>query len=203
MFWRSPITIVPKVYDLELREWLSKDTYRRLSGNHIHLSSLDSHIQSWVFREFDKPPIHKALHHQLGPEIFFPLSHCVLRRVSDPSDHLAFHQDASFMGLAPSITCWAMLRPGPRLELVNKRIKSLLLDHEPGKNYFTRNHDYPEYRGSRWTPPVSPGDVIIFDHFTLHRTEAANGDRISLELRALPIHQLHRFKEPIVKWSQA
>jgi hypothetical protein len=147
-----------------------------------------------------------ALYQQLfDDEIAFLLDVCQLRRQSPErhAPHVPYHQDLSFVGTDfMVVNSWIALDPcgpgaaAPGLELAGPRVtEDLRIGGPPprGAHYFdqlaidaaTVQRRFPA--AARHHPDMAPGDGVLFDQFTVHRTDVRPHhatERTSLEIRA-------------------
>lgn len=134
----------------------------------------------------------------------FILNNCQVRRhlnESGPNRLVPFHQDASFLRSEfRIINCWFPLVPSgkdaPGLELVAYPIREIFTPPKAGSPsadaYEQLELDEETIRQRYdgkffWHPEMQPGDAMVFDNFTLHRTyyrEGMNKDRYSMEIRS-------------------
>lgn len=113
-----------------------------------------------------------------------------LRRHSGSSTHVPWHFDAGAAGTGQFDPCWNVWMP-----LVPVGEHSPTLQFIPGTSEVMKGARLPCYRPGypepesvpedHWmTPVLDPGDVVIFDHWTLHRTQPVGGlMRTSAEIR--------------------
>jgi hypothetical protein len=110
----------------------------------------------------------------------------------------AWHRDFSFVapgGFDQSVNFWIPLtevgKVAPSIEVIvgSHSLMTNVPDETPGitniQQEWINEHlsDYP-----CWTPNCIPGDVMVFDHQTVHRTQplAASVDRLNFEMRWSP-----------------
>src|SRR5438128_139735 len=78
---------------------------------------------------------------------------------------------------------------GPSLESVvgSPHYMRGVADENPGITQISENWIEAHLRNlPRWTPHCKPGDVLVFDHHTVHRTQRLaepSDDRMSIEFR--------------------
>ncbi len=111
-----------------------------------------------------------------------------------------WHRDFSFVGQAGierSVNFWIPLAEvgeiAPSIELIvsSHRYMVNVPDDNPGVTNISEQW-IADHLGSsrRWTPHCTPGDVIAFDHQTLHRTQPLDApaqiDRMNFETRWAP-----------------
>jgi ectoine hydroxylase-related dioxygenase (phytanoyl-CoA dioxygenase family) len=103
--------------------------------------------------------------------------------------YLDWHIDADAGGIINvtdySINSWLPLDPvgdlAPSLELIpgsNKTMRELPPLISP---HVSRTDEWVKQTIARpsWIPPAMPGDAILFDHWTLHRTQQLQRDGVS------------------------
>ena len=120
----------------------------------------------------------------------------------DPNKYVRWHTDAEAARTrnvnAESVNIWMPL------DMVGEKLPSL--EFIPFSSARMRNEPLPEsagpytYRDDEWvqgrfkdtdiwTPQAEPGDAVIFDHYTLHRTQRiapSGGHRTNCEFRFFP-----------------
>ena len=116
------------------------------------------------------------------------LDNCYARyesaRPNSPYDHQAIHQDAVFQ--LYGLTAWIALsrsgRDAPSLQFIRRKRRALL-PTRPGVPFIDKSTFWPW----QWTRPAyEPGDVVIFDHYTVHGTyitPSMSSSRTSLDVR--------------------
>ena len=118
-----------------------------------------------------------------------------------------FHQDAAFMGdqflklnvWTPLVACG---ESSPGLEVLREgSIKTLIRPThlgDPDKTPYEQISLPPEWvkqnygLSKLWHPKMTPGDVLVFSNFTVHRTYQTSDmkmERISLELRCAALNK--------------
>jgi hypothetical protein len=165
---------------------------------------------SQICIEVSKSSAARVVRSYLGEDrLFFISPSCQLRKL-DPDksgdQYIGFHQDMGFMR-APFkiVNMWTPLqevgRNCPSLELVKTRLNSILSDEEkyalrfePG-NYGCKDEIIEsEFQSKIWSPILCPGDQIVFDLMTLHRTAVKKCTfevpRLSIELRLCAASQV-------------
>lgn len=104
---------------------------------------------------------------------------CTLRRVDQPVKVAGWHQDGAFLGTAVrSLNAWMALsrcgREAPSLELIPRRLDRIIPQLNDGSPFawtVPPEHIARELPGVEvWKPELEPGDVLFFDHWSLHRT---------------------------------
>lgn len=173
------------------------------------------HAPMELFAEEGKPPfdfvqqltpgiLRDALRLYFRSPLAVPLDGCVPRRqaVAAPNMPVPYHQDMSFLprfvqGDSFLINCWIPMSAcgtdTPGLEVLPVRLNSLAT--------LTPRNDVGVYgyinvaeetvlnqagRETLWIPEFQPGDVMLFDPYTLHRTHqkpGMTGTRYSIEIR--------------------
>lgn len=112
--------------------------------------------------------------------------------------HLPYHQDASYMkDYKKFIICWTPLtacgEDAPGLEVAIGRVDEYISHSASGLwEAALTDEQLKEYLPNMVTyaPMLEPGDVILFDERTLHRTylpERMTKTRISIDFRAAPL----------------
>ena len=107
---------------------------------------------------------------------------CTLRRVDGQVRPAGWHQDGAFLGQGiRSINAWTALsrcgRDAPGLELIPLRLDRLAPRLEDGGPFHWTvppeviTREFPGV--SVWRPEFEPGDVLFFDHWSLHRTASS------------------------------
>ena len=125
-----------------------------------------------------------------------------IRRHRSTKKYLPWHIDADAANTASSadecVNTWLPLDPvgktAPSLELIpgsNKVMRNLPLQEGPNR---ARSDDWVKenIRAGSWVPRANPGDAILFDHWTLHRTQRLaqeNVLRTSCEFRFVTARQ--------------
>jgi hypothetical protein len=120
----------------------------------------------------------------LGERPTLDVKKCVLRRVDWTCQHSIWHQDGAFLGQGiRTVNAWLALsdcgRDAPGMDLLPVRLNGLLTPGEPGAGFDwavssdTIARELPGVQS--WRPEFAAGDVLLFDHFMLHRTAAAPG----------------------------
>lgn len=122
------------------------------------------------------------------------LGYCVMRRQTDRSGYTGWHIDADGVETffePHAFNIWIPLDPvdglRPGLQLItgsNATMRKLPLKPGPEAGYSVEwvAATFPGVQPV--TPRLEAGDAIVFDHYTLHRTEPMDGlPRMSLECR--------------------
>jgi Phytanoyl-CoA dioxygenase (PhyH) len=132
----------------------------------------------------------------LGPSWRFCPEVSWFRRHNDEAKFVAWHidADAATAGVygITSINMWLPLGKvggaAPSLEFLpaSHRVMRDIPALEGGERYRSDDWVRSTVPGRTWTPAAAPGDAILFDQFTLHRTQIADftdPSRLSCELR--------------------
>jgi hypothetical protein len=121
---------------------------------------------------------------------------CVFRKHRECRTHIPWHIDADGAGTSPYEPClniWlpfvAVGRLRPSLEVVLG--SHILMRELPllDPSYASRTDEWVDSRFERkrrFVANMKPGDALVFDHYTLHRTQPMkyqSGDRLSGEFR--------------------
>jgi hypothetical protein len=121
----------------------------------------------------------------LGERPTLAVEKCTLRRADAATLHPEWHQDGAFLGDGiRTVDAWFALsrcgREAPGLDLIPKRLDRVLatgagagtatfFDWVVSANTIAR-----ELPGVQvWRPEFEAGDVLLFDHFMLHRTASS------------------------------
>jgi hypothetical protein len=156
--------------DLEMQTGqMPLDIYQNLYiYGHVHPSKISAY-HTWHLAVLDQALFRRLLQVLLGDSFALMVKNAYPRRQGGRyREHaIDWHQDASFLGPLPAINTWIPLTPAggdyPGLELVLGN-------------------------GQHWTPRLEPGDVLVFNPLTQHRTflpQNTENLRISSELRWL------------------
>ncbi|MDX2170053.1 MAG: phytanoyl-CoA dioxygenase family protein [Deltaproteobacteria bacterium] len=122
----------------------------------------------------------------LGERPTLDIKKCVLRQVDWTCQHSIWHQDGAFLGHGiRTVNAWFALtdcgRDAPGMDLMPLRLDGLVTPGEPGAGFdwaVSADTIARELPGvAPWRPEIGAGDVLLFDHFMLHRTAAAPGMR--------------------------
>lgn len=178
--------------------------------NTLHFSHL-FHTQNawmrrllfWAFQTFTQSAAYRTYEELYGPRIVFPLLKCIARyqRPDHLASHLPYHQDLDPTKDAHMMNTWVPLdRCGdvaPGLEAINVKVEELRPEiflsetrDKVGEDKWHRHNDFVtgKYGNYSLTRPIfEPGDGLLFDHFTMHRTYTDDGmtkGRMSVEFRA-------------------
>lgn len=120
----------------------------------------------------------------LGERPTLDVKKCVLRKVDWTCQHSIWHQDGAFLGPGiRTVNAWFALsdcgRDAPGMDLFPVRLDRLITTGEPGSGFDwaasaeTIARELPGV--APWRPAFEAGDVILFDHYMMHRTAAAPG----------------------------
>jgi hypothetical protein len=143
------------------------------------------------------------------------VDHCSARRQSAAVSRtgLGWHQDVEALAIGRAnergLTCWiplvALDAATPSLEIWPRRVTAPLLHHRDINNYSILTEEPPVLEPgaeSSWSARgMEPGDVLVFDAFTLHRTAIEPGQtkpRHSIDLRMRPLSETGRFESAIL-----
>jgi hypothetical protein len=158
----------------------------------------------WCVQTFTRSDVYRLYEELYGPRVIFPLLKCIVRyqRPDHMASHLPYHQDldASKVGVH-MMNCWIALDPSgsdaPGLEAIDAKISELRGElflsetrDQVGEERWDQHRQYvtSHFANHSITRPVfEPGDGLVFDHFTLHRTyttESMTKPRMSIEMRA-------------------
>jgi hypothetical protein len=105
---------------------------------------------------------------------------CLFRNHDGKRTHIAWHADADAAGGAehdPCFNVWVPLvpvgkdRPSLQFVLGSHRVMRGLPLRDPQASSLTEEWVKDNLPGDAWTPIMEPGDVVIFDHYTVHRTQ--------------------------------
>jgi hypothetical protein len=156
-----------------------------------------------LFAALADGPAWRLFRRLFGDEVAFPLRLCTIRWHAPPFEDtpVPLHQDVGFIGPAfPVVNCWlTFTRAGgdaAGLEIEPVKLASELPKHgDPRRaaniNFWSIEID-PQAAAERLTsaerlrPLLDPGDAVLFDQFTPHRTWAEPSmtePRVSVELR--------------------
>ena len=152
---------------------------------------------------FAAGPAWRLFRRLFGDEVAFPLRLCTIRWHAPPftDTPVPLHQDVGFIGPAfPVVNCWLTFTAAggdaAGLEIEPVKLASELPKHgDPRRaanlNFWSIEID-PQAAAERLAPAerlrplLDPGDAVLFDQFTPHRTWAEPSmtqPRISVELR--------------------
>ncbi|HVI31442.1 phytanoyl-CoA dioxygenase family protein [Phenylobacterium sp.] len=151
-----------------------------------------------------------------GDDVVSPYSHNTVRyqsaSISDFS--YAFHQDGSFHSRHPDehagLTIWAPFTPcgvdAPGLEVSPYRIDRILPPPAGVAEPYLFIEDGVAREACQdrfWRPVMDRGDVLIFDHFAVHRSAIDPGmsrTRYSADVRLFAKHRLPAFVRDSIGW---
>jgi hypothetical protein len=145
------------------------------------------------------PAVYQMLY---GEQVVCSYEHCAVRyqRSDLRQKSYSFHQDASYHSRDPSdhfgLTTWIPLIDcgvdAPGLQLYPRALEEVL----PAPDGIDLPYLFcdsqtviDKYGDSLWGPVLSAGDVLIFNHFVVHRTYVTDGmtkERQSVDFRILP-----------------
>ncbi len=152
-----------------------------------------------VFALVGESPLVPCLESALGGEPFVPFQYCLVRRVfaTQVREATPFHQDISPIGPDVPISCWVPLNAcgadAPGLKLVAHAMSDRMTpstrsdSHHPGAE-IDEDDVLREFGRYLWHPELGPGDVVVFNNLTIHRsflTEGMAKPRYSIEFRVL------------------
>jgi hypothetical protein len=165
-------------------------------------------VAAAVNRSFGTTGLRLSRQRRLRDRSFF-------RRHHDSSKHVPWHIDADAAEtarLAPDcFNVWLPLAEvgveAPSLEFVLGSHRSMrqtaLLDGD--WRYRTEDWVDGHASGRRWVPTLVPGDAVVFDQYTLHRTQTdatGHASRDSCEFRFMTVPQAWlRHAKPIAEWA--
>jgi len=171
--------------DAGVREtWISVGT--------IWLTNLERCVEPELAREL-VTPLSRQANRTLGPS-YLVADICSIRRMTDWHRRLQWHTDAQGGGTIdyePCLNIWLPLtavgREQPSVELVrgsHRRMRELPRSETGAhEDEWVAEHFPPTHRIA---PELAPGDALIFDHWTLHRTQLLEHEmvsRMSIECR--------------------
>ena len=123
--------------------------------------------------------LHRLFTAYFGERPALSVRKCTLRRVDEPVRIAGWHQDGAFLGTGiRSVNAWMALSPcgrdAPGIEVIPRRLDRLIPQLADGSPYawtVPPAHIARELPGVEvWKPEFEAGDVLFFDHFSLHRT---------------------------------
>jgi hypothetical protein len=160
------------------------------------------------------PDIYRSLYRE---PMVCSYAHCAVRyqRVDLRDQSYAFHQDASYNSRDPlshsGLTTWIPLMDcgadAPGLQLYPRALDEVLPPPPgvTGPYLFCDEETVVERYGDKlWAPELSVGDVLVFNHFVVHRshiTEAMTRERQSAEFRIFPLSRLPDYVRQSGGWS--
>lgn len=154
-------------------------------------------IQHANYAVLDAPRLVDALEGLAGPFLWHVPPQIRRQRPDVPQAYLPFHQDDAYTRhYRQFIVCWTPLTAcgadAPGLEIALGRVEEAL-EHQarglweaaiPAERLDAVLRHVPRY-----APVLEPGDVVLFDSRTLHRTYVPHGvrrPRLSIDFRAAP-----------------
>lgn len=150
-------------------------------------------LQSWFQDLLKQQPLRHVLRTALGPQAALLLNYSLARRQmpAHPERAIDYHQDREFLGpLTKAVNVWIPLTPAgggdwPGLELWLGGPQHPVFEFTmpPAERTGIGAAIPPD---SLWRPALQPGDVLIFTHYTIHRSiipPTATQTRFSFELR--------------------
>lgn len=151
-------------------------TYENLYRyGHVHPLAVPG-IQEWFNLVLSSPVLRDVLRAHFGEQAHLILNNCAPRRQGPvhPDHSIPFHQDQEFMGrMQRAVNVWVPMTPAggeyPGLELWVGGPQTPMLSFALSPTERKRVSDKipPE---ALWKPMMSPGDVMIFTPYTIHRT---------------------------------
>ncbi len=155
-----------------------------------------------IIEQIWRDPLRSMVQSMLGPRVAllsdqcwgrcqfapgrYPEGHAAHQWHQDGALHFDFVQPYSTHALLQMLTCWISLTPSgedaPGLELVRLALPDLLSPAELDGERLAARFE----RRVFWRPVCRPGDALVFNGGTVHRTHVAPAmqqDRSSLELR--------------------
>ena len=145
-----------------------------------------------------------------------PYQYCVVRyqRLDLKHQSYRFHQDGSYHSRKPEdhlgLTIWIPLtdcgEDAPTLQLYPRHIHTILPlpDGVQSPCLFCEEDTVLErFRGKLWQPVMSAGDVLVFDHFVVHRTYITRHmtrERQSADVRLFPKESVPSYVELKPGW---
>ncbi|MEZ0370019.1 MAG: phytanoyl-CoA dioxygenase family protein [Candidatus Sericytochromatia bacterium] len=174
------------------------------------LPSYIERFSDWLRATVDLPRLKALLHSYLGDEAFLLMNNCAPRRQGPvhPEHAIFFHQDQEFMGaMHKAVNIWVPMTPAggdwPGLELwldsPQAPLLSILMTPQQRSAFYER---IPKEK--IWRPVLSPGDVLIFPPYTVHRTwlePAMAQTRISSEIRLISVADRHLTRSDLVHFD--
>jgi len=174
-----------------------------------------------LFKSMTASPAWRLFRRLFGDEVAFPLRLCTIRWHEPPFEGtpVPLHQDVGFIGPEfPVLNCWLTFTKAggaaAGLEIEPVKLASELPKHgDPRRatniNFWSIEIDAAAAAGrlaseGRFRPLLDPGDAVLFDQFTPHRTWAdpsMTEPRISVELRgcrAAHHGPEHKFPEKLI-----
>lgn len=151
-----------------------------------------ANYREWLQSLLKHLALRNVLRTIFGPQALVLYTNSAPRRQAceRPEHAIGFHQDQEFMGcLSKAINIWVPLTPVggdyPGLELWLGSPQTALLSFEmsPEDRIAVCSKIPAE---ALWRPVMKPGDVLLFTHYTVHRTwldPAMTQTRLSYELR--------------------
>lgn len=152
------------------------------------------------------PDVYKRLY---GEEVVCSYAHCVVRyqRTDIREKSYSFHQDASYhsrdrldhVGLTTWIPLTDCGEDSPGLQLYPRALHEVLPLPEgihPPYLFCDTQLVLDRYGEDLWAPHLSAGDVLIFNHFVVHRSYVTNEmtqERQSVDFRVFPESQVPKF----------
>jgi hypothetical protein len=160
--------------------WISVGTIWLPNLGRCGISSAQAHeFSSLLAREANRA---------LGPS-YLAADICSIRRMNEKRTRIGWHTDYDGGGTRPYDPCyniWLPLTPvgreQPSVEVVrgsHRRMRELPVP-SPHNGAFSEEWVAKYFApAARLAPELKPGDALIFDHWTLHRTQILDRDRVS------------------------
>ena len=161
-----------------------------------------------VFSLVGESPLVPCLDSALGGEPFIPFQYCLVRRVfaTQIREAAPFHQDISPIGPDVPISCWVPLSEcgadAPGLEFVARAMSDRLARTKANSHHGSEIDEevvVSDFGRHLWHPELRPGDVIVFNNLTIHRSfliEGMTKPRYSIEFRGRPFFD-RRARAPV------
>lgn len=202
--WITNVIYSDMGYDAASRPKLEFN-YRRWNG--IHLEFLTRYLSvenAAIYRAICKS-IRRKVRDRLGRQWRFYPHRSYLRRLTSTADRVPWHidADAARVKFAQGFNVWIPLDPvgneRPSLEYVpasHKHMRQLPLQTDEHRN---RSDDFAYGLGPSAVPELAAGDALIFDLFTLHRSQPMAGDfsRTSCEFRFVEMTRWQAAREAV------
>ena len=171
------------------------------------LRAIRRRVHTAVNQAFGVTPLSLSRWRRMRSRSFF-------RRHKDGSKYVPWHIDANAavtaVSAADCFNVWLRLsavgETAPSLEFVrgsHRRMRELpLFEVDVAERYRDDEWVSAQAAGERWAPVLRPGDAVLFDQYTLHRTQQAAGQptRDSCEFRFMSVPQSWiRLARPILR----
>lgn len=164
----------------------------------------------WLQQLLKQPGLRNLFRAALGPDGKIFASYSTPRRQSpvSPDRAVCFHQDQEFMGpLQRCINVWIPLtaaggqHPGLEIWLDGPQETLLNFGMEPDEREQICARMRPE---QHWKPELKAGDVLVFTHYTVHRTWMSpemSQARYSYELRLISAADCEQAAPPLLTYG--